>query len=241
MNNRNNRDYKNNKIKIITIIKIIFIIALFPICLYPQENNENLKNNFKELYSKMKEKYSSIYPKTFEAHIEGKIVDMQISTIPERNYTSSKDKIKLKFVFTQGTKPTMTLENVDSFYRNMFAIFEGILETTGFYAIVGNAQNFNSFSDKFIFEDLKEEKEKYKVILRAKGEDNDYSVNYTIDKESLLIEKAEYYNKKSKIYDANILYTNIEKYTVVETIKYRSSDGAVNSEIKFVDIKTSSK
>mgnify|MGYP002516948648 FL=1 len=218
------------------LIKIL-IISLFPILLYSQTANDN----FKELYSKMKEKYSSIYPKSFEAYIEGKIVERQISTIPEKNYTSTKDKIKLKFVFAQGTKPTMTLENVDSFYRNMFAIFEGVLETTGFYAVVGNAQNFNSFSDKFTFEDLKEEKEKYKVVLRAKGEDKDYSVTYTIDKESLLIEKAEYYNKKSKIYDVEIFYTNIEKYILPEIIKYRSSDGAVNSEIKFVDIKTSSK
>lgn len=229
MNNKNN------------IIKIIFIIALFSICLYSQETKKNLKDNFKELYLKMKEKYSSIYPKTFEAYIEGKIVDMQISTIPEKNYTSSKDKIKLKFVFTQGTKPTMTLENVDSFYKNMFSIFESILETTGFYAVVGNTQNFNSFSDKFIFEDLREEKEKYKVVLRAKGENKDYNVDYIVDKESLLIEKAEYYNKKSKIYDVDIFYTNIEKYTVPEVIKYRSLDGAVNSEIKFVNIKTSSK
>ena len=225
----------NNTIKKI-FIKIL-IISLFPILLYSQTANDN----FKELYSKVKEKYSSIYPKTFEAYIEGKIVEMQISTIPERNYASSKDKIKLKFAFTQGTKPTMTLENVDSFYRNMFAIFEGVLETTGFYAVVGNAQNFNSFSDKFTFEDLKEEKEKYKATLRAKGEDKDYSATYTIDKESLLIERAEYYNKKSKIYDVEILYINIEKYILPEIIKYRSLDGAVNSEIKFTEIKTSSK
>ena len=228
----------NNKKNITKKILIkILIISLFPILLYSQTASDN----FKELYSKMKEKYSSIYPKSFEAYIEGKIVERQISTIPERNYTSTKDKIKLKFVFTQGTKPTMTLENVDSFYKNMFAIFEGVLETTGFYAVVGNAQNFNSFSDKFTFEDLKEEKEKYKVVLRAKGKDKDYSVTYTIDKESLLIEKAEYYNKKSKIYDVEIFYTNIEKYTLPEIIKYRSLDGAVNSEIKFTEIKTSSK
>lgn len=222
------------------IIKKILIIFLFPICLYSQNNNEN-KENFKELYSKMKEKYASIYPKSFEAHIEGKIVEMQISTIPEKNYTSSKDKIKLKFSFTQGTKPVMTLENVDSFYKNMFSIFEGVLETTGFYAVVGNAQNFNSFSEKFNFEDLKEENENYKVILRAKGDDKDYSVNYAINKENLLIEKVQYYNKKSKIYDVEIFYINLEQYTLPEIIKYKSSDGAVSSEIKFTDIKTLSK
>ena len=233
MNNKKNITKKF----LIKILTKILIISLFSISLYSQTANDN----FKELYSKMKEKYSSIYPKTFEAYIEGKIIERQISTIPTKNYTSSKDKIKLKFAFTQGAKPTITLENVDSFYKNMFEIFEGVLETTGFYAIVGNSQNFNSFSSKFIFESLKEESEKYKISLRAKGDNKDYSITYTIDRENLLIEKAEYYNKKSKIYDVDIFYTNIEKYTLPEIIKYKSLDGAVNSEIKFVNIKTSSK
>ncbi|WP_288624938.1 hypothetical protein [uncultured Brachyspira sp.] len=233
MNNKKNMTKKF----LIKILTKILIISLFSISLYSQTANDN----FKELYSKMKEKYSSIYPKTFEAYIEGKIIERQISTIPTKNYTSSKDKIKLKFAFTQGAKPTIILENVDSFYKNMFEIFEGVLETTGFYAIVGNSQNFNSFSSKFTFESLKEENEKYKISLRAKGDNKDYSITYTIDKENLLIEKAEYYNKKSKIYDVDIFYTNIEKYTLPEIIKYKSLDGAVNSEIKFVNIKTSSK
>ena len=233
MNNKKNITKKF----LIKILTKILIISLFSISLYSQTANDN----FKELYSKMKEKYSSIYPKTFEAYIEGKIIERQISTIPTKNYTSSKDKIKLKFAFTQGAKPTITLENVDSFYKNMFEIFEGVLETTGFYAIVGNSQNFNSFLSKFIFESLKEESEKYKISLRAKGDNKDYSITYTIDKENLLIEKAEYYNKKSKIYDVDIFYTNVEKYTLPEIIKYKSLDGAINSEIKFVNIKTSSK
>ena len=233
MNNKKNITKKF----LIKILTKILIISLFSISLYSQTANDN----FKELYSKMKEKYSSIYPKTFEAYIEGKIIERQISTIPTKNYTSSKDKIKLKFAFTQGTKPTIILENVDSFYKNMFEIFEGVLETTGFYAIVGNSQNFNSFSSKFTFESLKEESEKYKISLRAKGDNKDYSITYTIDKENLLIEKAEYYNKKSKIYDVDIFYTNVEKYTLPEIIKYKSLDGAINSEIKFVNIKTSSK
>ena len=233
MNNKKNITKKF----LIKILTKILIISLFSISLYSQTANDN----FKELYSKMKEKYSSIYPKTFEAYIEGKIIERQISTIPTKNYTSSKDKIKLKFAFTQGTKPTIILENVDSFYKNMFEIFEGVLETTGFYAIVGNSQNFNSFSSKFTFESLKEESEKYKISLRAKGDNKDYSITYTIDRENLLIEKAEYYNKKSKIYDVDIFYTNIEKYTLPEIIKYKSLDGAINSEIKFVNIKTSSK
>ena len=55
------------------------------------------------------------------------------------------------------------------------------------------------------------------------------------------MESADYYNKKSKIYDVDISYTNIDNYTVPEIVKYKSSDGKVNSQIKFVDIKASSK
>ena len=88
---------------------------------------------------------------------------------------------------------------------------------------------------------MKEDNDKYEVVLRAVGENKDYSINYTINKNSLLVESADYYNKKSKIYDVDISYTNIDNYTVPEIIKYKSSDGKVNSQIQFVDIKVSSK
>ncbi|ELV05484.1 hypothetical protein H263_10072, partial [Brachyspira hampsonii 30599] len=57
-------------------------------------------------------------------------------------------------------------------------------------------------------------------------------------KENYIIERAEYYNKNSRIYDVNISYQEIDEYTLPKTIKYKSSDGKVNSEIEFVDIKT---
>ena len=120
----------------------------------------------------------------------------------------------------------------------MFSVFEGALETTGFYAIVGNSSTYSYFSQKFDLESVEENKNEYEITLRAKGEDKNYSVNYTVNKETLLVERAEYYNKKSKIYDVNIFYTEIGNYTLPERIKYKSSDGRVNSEIEFTDIKT---
>ena len=131
------------------------------------------------------------------------------------------------------------LENVDSFYAKMFSVFEEPLETVGFYAIV--SESYSSLSKKFTVDSIKEDDDKYEVVLRAVGENKDYSINYTIDKNSLLVESADYYNKKSKIYDVDISYTNIDNYTVPEIVKYKSSDGKVNSQIKFVDIKASSK
>ena len=216
------------------IIVFIFINIILSSIIYSQDTSIN----FQDIYDKLKEKYSSIYPKRFEAYINGKIVEKQIATIPAKSYTSTKENIKLKFTFAQGSKPTLVLENVDSFYRNMFSVFEGALETTGFYTIVGNLNTYSSLSQKFDLEKITENKNEYEITLRVKGENKNYSVNYTVNKETLLIERAEYYNKKSKIYDVSISYKEIENYTLPEKIKYKSSDGRVNSEIEFVDIKT---
>lgn len=218
--------------KYFTFITLLFLLSFFNL-LHSQDIS------FEELYNKMKDNYTEIYPKRFEAYIEGKIVEAQISTIPAKNYLSSKDKIRLKFTLVQNSKPNIVLENVDSFYAKMFSVFEEPLETVGFYAIV--SESYSSLSKKFTVDSIKEDDDKYEVVLRAVGENKDYSINYTIDKNSLLVESADYYNKKSKIYDVDISYTNIDNYTVPEIIKYKSSDGKVNSQIKFVDIKASSK
>ena len=218
--------------KYFTFITLLFLLSFFNL-LHSQDIS------FEELYNKIKDNYTTIYPKRFEAYIEGKIVEAQIATIPAKNYLSSKDKIRLKFTLVQNSKPSIVLENVDSFYTKMFSVFEEPLETVGFYAIV--SESYSSISKKFTVDSVKEDNDKYEVILRAVGENKDYSINYTIDKNSLLVESADYYNKKSKIYDVDISYTNIDNYTVPEIIKYKSSDGKVNSQIKFVDIKVSSK
>lgn len=218
--------------KYFTFITLLFLLSFFNL-LHSQDIS------FEELYNKMKDNYTEIYPKRFEAYIEGKIVEAQISTIPAKNYLSSKDKIRLKFTLVQNSKPNIVLENVDSFYAKMFSVFEEPLETVGFYAIV--SESYSSLSKKFTVDSIKEDDDKYEVVLRAVGENKDYSINYTIDKNSLLVESADYYNKKSKIYDVDISYTNIDNYTVPEIVKYKSSDGKVNSQIKFVDIKASSK
>ncbi|TXJ46838.1 hypothetical protein [Brachyspira pilosicoli] len=218
--------------KYFTFITLLFLLSFFNL-LHSQDIS------FEELYNKIKDNYTTIYPKRFEAYIEGKIVEAQISTIPAKNYLSSKDKIRLKFTLVQNSKPNIVLENVDSFYAKMFSVFEEPLETVGFYAIV--SESYSSLSKKFTVDSVKEDNDKYEVVLRAVGENKDYSINYTINKNSLLVESADYYNKKSKIYDVDISYTNIDNYTVPEIIKYKSSDGRVNSQIKFVDIKVSSK
>ena len=195
--------------KYFTFITLLFLLSFFNL-LHSQDIS------FEELYNKIKDNYTTIYPKRFDAYIEGKIVEAQISTIPAKNYLSSKDKIRLKFTLVQNSKPNIVLENIVS-------------------------ESYSSLSKKFTVDSIKEDNDKYEVVLRAVGENKDYSINYTINKNSLLVESADYYNKKSKIYDVDISYINIGNYTVPEIIKYKSSDGKVNSQIQFVDIKVSSK
>ncbi|EKV56723.1 hypothetical protein A966_09264 [Brachyspira hampsonii 30446] len=217
-------------------MKKIILIMIIICSAYSYTYSQEL--NFQDIYEKIKEKYSEMYPRKFEAYIDGKIVQRQIDTIPAKSYVKTKDDIKLRFTFEKGYKPTIILENVDSFYRNMFSVFEGALETIGFYTLVGNDNNYSSISKKFTFENIEDKKDEYKITLRAKGENENYSVAYTVNKENYIIERAEYYNKNSRIYDVNISYQEIEEYTLPKTIKYKSSDGKVNSEIEFVDIKT---
>ena len=76
------------------IKKSLIIIILYTAALYSQDIN------FQDLYAQMKDKYSSAYPKHFEAYIKGKIVQRQIDTIPAKSYTKTKDDIKLKFSFS---------------------------------------------------------------------------------------------------------------------------------------------
>ena len=103
--------------KYFTFITLLFLLSFFNL-LHSQDIS------FEELYNKIKDNYTTIYPKRFEAYIEGKIVEAQISTIPAKNYLSSKDKIRLKFTLVQNSKPNIVLENVDSFYAKMFSVFE---------------------------------------------------------------------------------------------------------------------
>ena len=222
-------------------MKRVLVFIILELSLFISLYASSAEDNFKLLYERVKERYSSIYPKRFESYIEGDIVSKQISTIPERNLLSSKDKVRLKFSFAKGSKPTIVLENVDNFYRGMFGVFEVPLETMGFYTLVSVYNSYDSLSKKFTFEDFEEKSNMYNIILRALGDDKDYSIKYTVDKESLLIERAEYYNKKRKVYDVVITYTNIDEYTLPESISFKSSDGRVNSKINFVDTKTFSK
>lgn len=194
-----------------------------------------------ELYKKMKDSQSKLYPVRFEAEIKGEIVDKQIATVPASKISGGREVVHLKFYFKQNENPSLILENVDSFYRTMFSVFDGVLATTGFYVVVGANKDFTSFSKAFLIESVSETDSYYKAVGRGKGNDNDYTVEYTINKNNMLVESATYYFKNIKKYNVSISYQELENYTLPKSIVYTSTDGVVNSSISFNNIKIYSK
>lgn len=190
-----------------------------------------------DIYKNMKDSLSKLYPKEYRAEIIGDIVSKQIATIPQTKITKTKDDVKLIFHLKHGEKPALTLENVDSFYRNMFGIFEPALETTGFYAVLGGRKTYDAFSKAYKIISVSNNGAKIEAVAEAKGEDKDYTVRYTINSETYVVEKAVYYFKKTVRYNIDITYRNEGKYTVVDTIRFVGDGGKVSSYISFINYK----
>lgn len=190
------------------------------------------------IYEQMKAEQSKLFPVRFQAEIHGDIVDKQISTVPASRFTDGRENVVLMFYFKQKENPSLVLENVDSFYRNMFSIFVPPLETTGFYATVGVAKNYSEFSKRFLIKSVEDKGSYYEALAQGKGDDTNYTVRYNINKENMLVKSATYFVKGTRRYDVVITYQDIENYKVPDTIKYTSVDGVVNSSIRFVKVKT---
>lgn len=213
--------------------KYIIFIILISLSL-----NLKAEITVQSLYEEIKTQQSKIFPVRFQAEIKGDIVDKQISTVPSSRFSNGREKVQLMFYFKQKENPTLVLENVDSFYRNMFAIFEPVLETTGFYAAVGIAKNYSEFSKRFLIKGIEDKENCYEALAQGKGDDATYTVRYKINKENMLVESAVYFVQGIRRYDIAITYQNVDNYKVPDTIKYTSADGTVNSSIHFVNVKT---
>ncbi len=211
-------------------ICLIFVMFSFGIL------NADATLSVESLYSKMKESQSRLYPKGFEAELEGEMVNKQISTIPSNKYVKGRSGVKLIFKFSQNQKPSFRLQNVDSFYRNMFSIFEGVLETTGLYAVVGVNKNYKDFMKVFNIKDAMYKSGYVEAVAFGDGDDSNYSVVYKINKETFFVEEASYFLKSKKIYEVSIEYTEVGGYIVPKTIFYKSMDGEINSDISFMNV-----
>lgn len=212
-----------------------FICSIFAILSFATLNADTTLS-VESLYSKMKESQSRLYPKGFEAELEGEIVNKQISTIPSNKYANGLSGVKLIFKFTQNQKPLFILQNVDSFYRNMFSIFEGVLETTGFYAVVGVNKTYKDFMKIFDIKQAMYKADYVEAVAFGRGDDGNYSVVYKISKETFFVEEASYFLKSKKIYQVNIEYTQVGGYIVPKSIFYKSMDGEINSDISFMNV-----
>ncbi len=215
--------------------KCLFFLLIFSFML----NAEDI--NIEDFYNKMKESQSTLYPKKFEADIKGEIVSKQIGTIAKGGYTKTKEDITLVFSFKQGNRATLTLYNVTSFYAGMFRVFEPILEATGFYASVGSSKNYSAFIKRFNVVSIEEKGNYYNAEIVKTDEGRTYTVYFKINKDTYLIEEAQYYRGKKQIYHVYIEYTEVNGFTVPSLLKYSSTDGDVNSDISFMNVRTFSK
>lgn len=214
--------------------KCLFFLFIFSFALYGEINIESF-------YNDMKKSQSTLYPNRFEADIKGELVSRQIGTIPKSGYTKTQNDVTLVFSFKQGTRATLTLYNVASFYRGMFSSFEEIFEVTGFYSVVGSTKNYKAFVKRFKIDSIEEKSEYYNATISVVDAGDKYSVVYKIAKDTYLIEEGEYYRNNKKIYSVYITYNQVKGFVVPDTIKYISTDGEVNSDISFINVRTFSK
>lgn len=215
--------------------KCLFFLCMFSFMLHAEDVD------IENFYNQMKASQSTLYPKRFEADIKGGIVSKQIGTIARSGYTKTQGDITLVFSFRQGNRATLTLYNVTSFYTGMFKAFEPILEATGFYAVVGSSRNYTAFRKRFNIASIEEKGNYYNAEIVKTDGGQKYSVYYKINKDTFLIEEALYYNGKKKIYHVYITYSEVNGFTVPLTLKYISTDGEVNSDISFMNVRTFAK
>ncbi len=217
-------------------MKFVFLFVIFALFSFEELKGEASLSP-ESLYNEMRLSHQKLYPKSFEAELKGEIVDKQISTIPKNKYTQGLNKVELLFKFTQNNKPEFVLNNVDPFYRNMFSIFEGVLETTGFYAVVGYRKSYSEFSKEFNIKEALYKNDYIEAEVYGRGKNKDYKTIYKINKDNFLIESATYYNKNKKIYEVNIKYAENGQYLIPKSIVYKSDDGQINSDISFMNVR----
>ncbi len=214
--------YKNACIKISAII-IFFIISsasLYPIT--AQSLYENIKN--------VQSKY---YPSTLSVELRGDIVNKQVATIPAQYKTKTPPKL-IFHLNKKNAAASLVLENVSTFYRNMFNIFEPVIETTGIYFTITKYKDYSTFSKYYTLSNIAESGNKITATVTPKESNKkDYSIEYTLDKDTFLIEKCVYYFKKNVRYNLSITYQNIDDYVLPKSIVYSSTDKAINSKIEF--------
>ncbi len=205
--------------------KLLCIFFIFTGALYSSEITSQA------LYDGIRKAQMDMYPKYFQSEVRGTLVSKQIETIPSTYHTGGKPRLMYKY--TKNGVSGFVLENVTSFYVKMFSVFEPILDTTAVYTPTTKLKSYSAFSKKYSVTSISESGDKIIARVVQRDEDKDYTIEYTINKETFLIEDAKYYLKNKIIYNLSITYQNVDEYTIPEKIIYKSSDSEVDSFIEF--------
>lgn len=206
-------------------IKLLSIFLAFASVLYSNEITGQT------LFEGIRKAQLDMYPKSFQSEVRGTLVTKQIETIPSTYHVGGKPKLVYKF--TKNGVSGFVLENVTSFYVKMFSVFEPILDTTAIYTPTTKLKSYSAFSKKYSVTSITEKGDKILARVVQKDEDKDYSIEYTIDKETFLIESSAYYFKNKVIYNLEITYQEVGEYTIPEKIIFKTTDSEVDSFIEF--------
>ncbi len=183
------------------------------------------------LYEGIRKAQLDKYPKYFQSEVRGTLIEKQIGTIPSTYHSGGKPRLLYKF--TKNGVSGFVLENVTSFYTSMFKVFEPILDTTAIYTPTTTLKSYSAFSKKYSVTSISEKGDKIIARVVQKDEDKDYTIEYTVDKETFMIESSTYYFKNKAIYNLEITYQDIGDYTIPEKIIFKSTDKEVDSFIEF--------
>ncbi len=209
----------------IKYIKLFTIFLVFTAALHSSEITAQT------LFEGIRKAQLDMYPKSFQSEVRGTLVTKQIETIPSGYHVGGKPKLLYKF--TKNGVSGFVLENVTSFYVNMFNVFEPILDTTAVYTPSTKLKSYSAFSKKYSVTSVSEKGDMIVAKVVQKDEDKDYTIEYSVNKDTFLIEGSTYYHKNKVIYNLEITYQEIGDYTIPEKIIFKSTDSEVDSYIEF--------
>ncbi len=99
--------------------------------------------------------------------------------------------------------------------------------------IHGVLKTYTSFSKDYSISQISEKDNKIIAKVKPINKNQDFSIDYVIDKTTFLIQECMYYKNKTLLYTVDISYQNIDEFVIPKKITYKSKDNKVDSFIEF--------
>lgn len=171
----------------------------------------------REIFSNLYTQGVKTTPPQFSASLKSKLVAAQLKRIPKDKLVFGKTP-HVRFVFKQGKGFKIIIEHVDEYYKNMFALYEDILEQSGLYLVMGKKNTYSKFIGHYRLYWLKGEKNLPHTlkIIEKDALPGDYGIFYAT--KDWKIQQSEYYEDNKKVAELLYEYSFQSNYTVVSNL-----------------------